>query len=228
MKAVAGVIILAIVLVGAGVVGLSEARLMRQMVAEQQRLATLHYDDEGVPNATLLNRLSLPFAAAGSVEAQRAALNYWQARYEILTPLSGVTGERQAADPAVLLIATNAAFRAAAPEFTNPKVAVEKLDAVIQAYGDVLRSEPNNVDAAYNYEYVSKFRDLVARARVPVQKGQVALSVDLPVGPTIHGRPGGPPPEVAMKDFKTVQPLQSDERGEQIEVGRTPVTRRKG
>lgn len=194
MKAVAGVIILAIVLVTAGAVGLSEARLMRQMVIEQQRLSTLHYDDEGLPSTSLLNRLSLPFASTGSAETQRAALNYWQARYEVLTPLSGVTGERQAADPSVLLIATNAAFRAAAPEFTNPKMAVEKLDAVIQAYGDVLRAEPNNIDAAYNYEYVSRFRDLVARARVPVQKGQLALSVDLPVGPTLHGRPGGPPP----------------------------------
>jgi hypothetical protein len=31
-----------------------------------------------------------------------------------------------------------------------------------------------------------------------------------------------------MKDFKTYQPLQDDERGELIQVGRQPVTRRKG
>ena len=31
-----------------------------------------------------------------------------------------------------------------------------------------------------------------------------------------------------MKDFKTVSPLENDERGEQIEVGRRPVQRKRG
>jgi hypothetical protein len=180
---------------------------------------------------TLVGRLSLPSSSTEAVETQRATTNYWQARYQELTPLTGATGDRSTTDPDMLLIAANAAFRASFPDAGNSKATVDQLNGVMQAYGDVLRADPNNLDAAYNYEYVARFRDALARGR-PLARGgkdpkNVELSGDLPAGPTLHGRPGGPPPE-SSGEFKTYMPMQGDERGEQIEVGRKPVPRRRG
>ena len=231
MKTAAGVLIIAIVLVAAGIIGLSQAQSMRQLVNDQQRLATLHYTNEtasaGGAMSALLSRVSLPFISSGAADNEKATMNYWQARYEALAPLAGGTsGQGKTTDPNVLLIAANAAFRATHQE--DGKAAVGQLDAVMQSYGDVLREDPNNLDASYNYEYVARLRDQIAKGKPPKREQTVALSTDLPVGPTLHGRPGGPPPEVAMKDFKTVSPLENDERGEQIEVGRRPVQRKRG
>ena len=52
--------------------------------------------------------------------------------------------------------------------------------------------------------------------------------VDLPTGPTIHGRPGGPPESESMGDFKTVTPMRYDEREEQMDPGRGQKLQRKG
>jgi hypothetical protein len=230
MKSAAGAFILAIVLIVAGVVALGEARLMRQLAFDQQRLATLHYDDDSsVETTSVIGRL--PFSSSASIETQRVAASYWQARYEALTPLTGSGGERQAADPQILLIAANASFRASRPETSdNTRIAVERLDGVMQAYGDVLRADPGSVDAAYNYEFVFKLRDAFAKGKPPRPRDTKAeiVSADLPVGPTMHGRPGGPPPEVPMADFKTFAPMATDERGELMETSRTGIGRKKG
>ena len=234
MKTVAGAIVLGVVLILAGAVFLSEARLLRRLAADEQRLATLDYEEEeDDTTATLMDRLALPFSSRARAETQRAAATYWRARYEALTPLTGVTGERPASDANVLLIAANAAYRSSSLEFGSQsaqRAAVNQLDSVIQAYADVLRADPASIDAAYNYEYVSRIRDTIARGRqIPRPKETaVALSDDLPIGPTVHGRPGSPPPEVPNADFKTYSPLQADERGDLMETEREGVTRRKG
>jgi hypothetical protein len=54
------------------------------------------------------------------------------------------------------------------------------------------------------------------------------VSVDLPTGPTVHGRPGGPPEGTDMSDFKTITPMRYDEREEQMDPGRGKELRRKG
>jgi hypothetical protein len=235
MKSVAGAFILALVLFAAGALSWSEAQLTRQIAAAHQRLATLHYDsDDGITGTSgLLNRLPLPGSSTGDVAAERATVNYWLARYEILTPLSGSGGNRPAGDPDVLFIAANAAYRSSHPESGNPKAAVERLDNVMQAYADVLRANPNHVDAAYNYEYVARLRDTLAKGKplpkpAKDQKQAPDFSVDLPTGPTLHGRPGGPPPELPMADFKTITPMRFDEREEQEQPGKGAVKKRRG
>ena len=65
--------------------------------------------------------------------------------------------------------------------------AVERLDTVIQAYAEVLRSDPGNADAAYNYEYAVRFRDSIARARPGARgRGPFPLTV-VPVRTTGAG-----------------------------------------
>ena len=71
----------------------------------------------------------------------------------------------EAADAEVMFVATNTAFRAATRQTTDRPRTVERLDTVIQAYGEVLRAAPANVDAAYNYEYAVRRRDIIARGK---------------------------------------------------------------
>ena len=100
------------------------------------------------------------------------------------------------------------------------------------AYADVLRKAPTMTDAAFNYEYVVKLRDRVAKAPArrgpPPKAAPLEESVDLPIGPTLHGNPGGPPDETPMGDFKTVTPMRYDEREEQMDPGRGQKLQRKG
>src|SRR5262245_28026156 len=114
MKTAAGALILAIVLLLVGAVCLNEMRMTKRLVTEQQRLSTLQYDVEAVeaPEATMLDRVSLPFSPATSAEAQRATFSYWLGRYESLTPLTGATGQRQTTDTNLLMLAANATYRA--------------------------------------------------------------------------------------------------------------------
>jgi hypothetical protein len=231
MKTLAGGFIIGAVLILAGAIALSEARQMERLGGEEQRLATLQYEAETTPatSTSLVDRLSLPFSTAPAAEHQRAEFDYWRARYEALTPLTGSTGDAPSTNPGLLMIAANAMYRATAPEPGNTRGSVERLDSVIQAYGDVLRADPTSVDAAYNYEYVSRVRDAFAKGRLLARpQRKIALSDDLPVGPTVHGRPGGPPPDTGMDAFKTFMPLQNDERGELMNRDRTRVSRGKG
>lgn len=238
MKSIAGGLILALLLFAAGTLSLRESRHSRRLAEAHQRLATLQYTDEGdlSSDATLLNRLPPPIGLARETESRHeATVSYWLARYTSLTELANPTNGPAGTDPALLFLAANAAFRTSAPQSEDRKAVVARLDTVIQAYADVLRKDPSLSDAAYNYEYVVKLRDAVAKGPAKGardgKKGPVAppdISVDLPAGPTIHGRPGGPPEGESMSDFKTVTPMRYDEREEQMDPGRGQKIQRKG
>ena len=243
MKTIVGGLIAAVLLFAAGALLWSEAKFTRQVAQSHLRLATLHYDEEGDaptgPTVTLLNRLPWPAGSLGDdVQRHRATVAYWLARYQSLTESAQGANAPAADDPALLFVAANAQFRSSSPIGTDPRIAVERLDGVIQAYADVLRKDPALTDAAYNYEYVARLRDTLAREK-PAQRAarekKLAAankldegSVDLPAGPTIHGLPGGPPEGEPMSDFKTISPMRYDEREEQMDPGKGKVIRRKG
>jgi hypothetical protein len=241
MKSAVGGLIVAVLLFAGGAVCWSEAKFTRQVAESHLRLATLHYDadeDVGSGATAMLNRLPWPTGSlTGDVERHNATVAYWLARYQSLTDRTNGSGPPASDDPGVLFVAANAQFRSSAPRSTDPKSAVERLDGVIQAYADVLRKEPNYADAAYNYEFVARLRDAIAREKPSARAARdkrMALakprdvSVDLPAGPTIHGLPGGPPEGVPMSDFKTISPMRYDEREEQMDPGKGKVMRRKG
>ncbi len=231
MKSVAGGIILAIVLFVVAALARNEANITRDVAHSHQRLATLHFDeDPPAEEGNLLDRLPLAGGAHADVEEHRALVNYWLARYEALKSLTGATGQAPSSDPKLLFVAANGAFRASHPEQGDKKAAVERLDAVLQGYADALRVDPNLTDAAFNYEYVARIRDLLARGK-PAPKpyvGKPDLSVDLPTGPTLHGLPGFPPETVPMSDFKTMSPMRFDEREEQQQPGKGKAPVRRG
>jgi hypothetical protein len=221
MTALAGRVLLTILLFAASAVCFADARLARQMADAHRSLATLEYDAAAdVDEATWLQRVPIPGTMpAGEAARDRAITTYWRAKYDALKPLRDAAGTETGTDSRLLLIAANAAFRGSHPETGERTRAIERLDAVVQQYADVLRADPGAADAAYNYEYVLRVRNLLAKAKGPrsgdFKPSPIVPSVDLPAGPTVHGRPGGPPPGVLMSDFKTIIPKRSDEREEQ-------------
>ena len=241
MRSAAAGLLLALVLFAAAWVARSEADFARRLAAAHEHLATLQYNvnDEVGEEPAVLSRLPLPVASlSANVREHRARVSYWRTEYRELTgasPLSGGNARDTEVDPEVMLVAANAAFRSTVSDATDRIATVDRLDRVIQAYADVLRTAPGYTDASYNYEYVARFRDTFAKskaARIPKEQqrrvdGELDVSVDLPIGPTVHGRPGGPPQDLPMQQFRTVTPMRFEER-EELEPGRGPRPRRRG
>jgi hypothetical protein len=225
----------------------NEAALARRVAAAHVRLATLRYEAAAAIDdaPTPLSRLGVPgLSLAPEIERHRSRAGYWLARTTAdadapaaARPLAGARGgnvaaDGEAADTDVMFVRTNAAFRAATRQTSDRNAAVERIDNVIQAYGEVLRADADNADAAYNYEYAVRLRDTIARGRParprrPGAPEAPEVSIDLPAGPTIHGVPGGPPPDIPGDQFRTLAPMPYEER-EETDPGRGPAPQRKG
>ncbi len=135
--------------------------------------------------------------------------------------------------PTILLTAANAAYREAQRDPAVGPAAVQRLDGVLQAYASALKASPRNVEAAYNYEYVARIRDQVARSPQGRIAGSTAASGpvmggDLPAGPTIHGGPGAPPPDAKMEELQTIAPMEYGDREAQPEATPGAKRERKG
>lgn len=239
MKSVIIQLIVAAALFTGGWALWNEARTARRVADAYTRFALLRFDvdDRIGETVSLLDRVPLPIQTLGTdVRRHRTTVSYWRHDYGPLTaPLDAAEQQAVSLDPALMLIRANASFRTALTRLDDT-AALERLDGIITAYGDVLRADPAQADASYNYEYAVRFRDRLAKLRprdrtpknlfkddgvIPVE------SADLPTGPTIYGRPGGPPPEIPGNQFKTIAPMPYDER-EETDPGRGAQPRRRG
>jgi hypothetical protein len=237
MKRTIGGLVLAVVLFGVAAACWQEARRVRRAAMAHEHLATLQYGStEAIdPPAWIWRQLGwLTGAQAGDVERHGSTVTYWLARYEGLADRTSATGPEASTDPAVLFVSANALFRSQPAPGADRRATIDRLDGVIQAYADVLRRDPAFADAAYNYEYVSRLRDSLAKPGPgkPAPKDRKTppedAGGDLPAGPTVHGRPGAPPEGTVMSEFKTITPMRYDEREEQMKPGRGREFRRKG
>jgi hypothetical protein len=255
MKSVAGPLVAAIVLALAGwafwLVGETETRIADM----HKQLAMLHYDEaesegEAVQQSLGLER-RVPVvgpAAETDVRDTRATAGYWRADYAAIAPRRDANGVVTETDPAILFLSANAGFRASQTATDRGDV-VRRLDNVVKSYGEVLKAEAGAcgtdveacetraMDAAFNYEYTIRAREAMVRSRAPaVAKNAAARpvlnggegDVDLPSGPTLHGRPGGPPPATDMNQFKIVIPKRGEERKDAPDAGKGGQKIRKG
>jgi hypothetical protein len=258
MKSVAGPIVAAIVLAVAGSVfwlaGNTEARL----AAVRRELATLQYagaeaeGDEVERSLGIERRVPLVGPAAEhDVRDARANAGYWRTDYAAIAPQKDANGVVTEKDPAILFLTASAAFRASQAASDRGE-GVRRLDNVVKSYGEVLKTEAAGcdtglgsphidacqaraMDTAYNYEYAIRVRDVLAKGRPPAAaKGAARVQAkasedqDLPAGPTLHGRPGGPPPAVEMNQFKIVIPKRGEERKDAPDAGKGGQKIRKG
>ena len=191
----------------------AEADAAERRARATQQIVTLQYAD-----------------VDGDVDAVTSAtVAYWLGQYDTVV---ADTGEDATADADVLRTAANAAFRDSQRNPGAGPAAVQKLDAVLQAYSSALKASPRDLEAAYNYEYVARLRDQVARSQGKVKlaplPGTAIMAGDLPAGPTIHGKPGMPPPEAKMEDLEILSPLEYGDREAQPEATPGAKRERKG
>ena len=232
MKTVILRLLTAVVLFIAAWLSWSEARLAARVADTRQQMATLQFEvnDDLSPSASVSDYLPGDQGSlSGQVRRIRATVAYWSGGYDQV-----IEARSEEVDADVLLTAANAAFRASERERRAPQAEqVQRLDGVLQAYASVLKASPRHAEAAYNYEYVSRVRDLVA-SRVPGKTPQARAAVararlgDLPEGNTIHGRPGGPPPEAKAEEFQVIAPMEYGDREAQPEATPGGKIQRKG
>ena len=161
-----------------------------------------------------------------------ATVAYWLGQYDNVIADTGAA----ATDAELLRTAANAAFRGAQRDVPGtgnrePGTVVQRLDVVLQTYASALKASPRDLDAAYNYEYVARVRDQVARSQGKMKLTPAPASFmagDLPAGPTIHGKPGSPPPEAKMEDIEMLAPLEYGDREAQPEATPGAKRERKG
>ena len=231
MRAVMFRVTIAVALAIAAWLSWSEARLAERVGDAKEHIATLRFADVPVDleaDSTLADYLPGRRRASDDVRVATASVGYWLGRYDAVTPDT----DNAEADAEVLLTAANASFRAAQRDPGSGLAAVQRLDGVLNAYASAMKASPRGRDAAYNYEYVARLRDQVARSQGKPTKPQAAPLAasggDLPAGPTIHGRPGAPPPEAKMEELQMLAPMEYGDREAQPEATPGGKRERKG
>jgi hypothetical protein len=212
--------VVAVVLAIAAWLSWSESRLAAHVAAARQSIATFDYTavDALEPSRGLSDYFPVARPLADDIHIAKATQAYWMGRYEAVAVDSGE------ADAEMLLAAANAAYRASMRALGTGPSAAQKLDGVLQAYALAMKAVTEDEggatarEAAYNYEFVARLRDQVARgprgkaAATARPAGAPVMGGDLPAGPTIHGGPGGPPPDAKTEEFQIIMPMEYGDR----------------
>jgi len=255
MKSVAGPSFAAVVLAIVGAAFWIAGQTENRLADVHKQLAMLRYADAFDEGGTVEESLGLERrmpVVGQQVESDardlRASAGYWQADYAAVAPRKDANGVVTETDPGILLMSANAAFRASQAA-GDRLTTVRRLDDVVRSYGEVLKAQSKAcdadartcqaraTDAAFNYEYAIRTREALAKNRPPAPSKKEpkepktiakAAEDDLPVGPTLHGHPGGPPPATDMNQFKIVIPKRGEERKDAPDAGKGGQKIRKG
>ena len=185
MKSAVGPFVVAIVLVLAGAGLWLAGRTETRLTDVHKQLATLQYADAQSIGADVERSQSLALerrvpmlgkAAETDARDVRAAAGYWRTDYAAIAPQKDANGVVTETDPAILLLNANAAFRASQAAGDRLDT-VRRLDTVVKSYAEVLKApacgagdracDGRATDAAFNYEYAIRTRDLLAKQRGP-------------------------------------------------------------
>jgi len=230
-------LLVAALLIGAAMTLWTASGLADDRAADHERIATFHDSastDDSVSVRPWTRWLRTTLDAESIHDA--STRDYWHRRYESLTDTAT---SRERDDPASLLMAANATYRQMQRDARGRPLTADELDRALQAYAGVLKNGGFDRDAAWNYEYVARLRDMAAKERpVGRQAGAkpgaaVPLSTDapstaapqiapdtrggLPAGPTVHGRPGTHPPSTKGEEFEVITPMDYGDREAQPE-----------
>ena len=247
MRKILGQAAIALVLFGFGYLSWSAGQLQNRMADAHEELAVLRYNAADAEYADLEAAMGLvsrvPWVAdtlVTDVQGDRATGDYWQARYDALGPKRDAAGATIEQRPRELALAANAGFRTSQRESGDRQVMLRRLDQAVKTYTDVLKKNPGDADAAYNFEYIVRLRDTVSKSKPPApgkredpakllqQPTGVVMAGDLPEGRTVHGDPGAPPPNTDMTQFKMHIPVRPDERQGGSDAGQGKEKVRKG
>ena len=229
MKSFTGFLIGAVILALAGAALLGAARLERHLADAHEQAATLRYAEaqdslaaaeEYAAYASWIPGVGEP--TLKEIRARQAAIQYWRKDYDAVLP--------ERTEPVALvdetnvdlqLVVANAAFRVGYAQAKDRATMIQALDEAASGYMTVLKNNTWHPDAAYNYEYVIRLRDELARNR------RLAIPEEKPDGDL--GEEGEPSAATSSEGFEIYIPLESDEKApEGGDAGKASTKDRKG
>jgi hypothetical protein len=216
MKSAASLVILVVLLVVAGTILWFAAEAEARLAAAEYALVTLRYERaaEELDAARGSGVLEPLVSRVGRAGTDSAVARYWSGDYEALA---------ESEQEALKLLAANAEYRMLRSTGGTYQSFVARLDSISKQYAEILRTQPDNEDAAYNYEFVLRLRRAAMTAKQNIPGLDPAAG-----GITVHGIPGAPPKDSDAKKFKMIVPMMPDERQEAEEAGRAGRKIRKG
>ena len=207
--------LIAVILVAAGAILWRSSEHERRLAAAERDLVTLKFGDAATAAGQPGGRLAglMPGARTDAdAKALASAAGYWAGDYD-----------KAIENPDAKLLAANAAYRKLRLAGGSWQAVVGRMDSVVKQYAEILRENPNNTEAAFNYEYVVRLRAVFAARKLPVPPLNARAN-----GLTIHGYAGAPPEASDMKKFKMIVPMRPDERLEAEKAGKGTTKVRKG
>ena len=210
-----GQALIAIILVAAGAILWRSSEHERRLAIAERDLVTLKYADAAVAAEQPGGRLAgLMPGARTDADAKTLAstAGYWGGDYD-----------KAIENPDAKLLAANAAYRKLRLSGGSWQAVVGRMDSVVKQYAEILREDPANTEAAFNYEYVVRLRAVIAARKLPVAPVD-GKNANI----SIHGSAGAPPEASDMKKFKMIVPMRPDERLEAEKAGKGTTKVRKG
>ena len=208
-----GQALIAVVLVAGGAILWRTSEAEHRLAAAERDLVTLRYEEAAVAQGP--GRIASLLPGNGGLAADAKSLNataaYWQGDYDTV-----------ASNPDAKLLAANAAYRTLRKQGGTWQAVVGKMDSVVKSYAEILREQPDNAEAGFNYEYIVRLRAVLTARKQPVAPFDASATL------TLHGFEGAPPEESDMKKFKMIVPMRPDERLEAEKAGKGTTKVRKG
>lgn len=209
-----GQALVAIVLVAGGAILWRSSETEQRLAAAERDLAMLRYQ-EAAAQAQGPGRIASLLPGNDQLAADAKSLNataaYWMGDYD-----------KVAENADAKLLAANAAYRTLRQEGGSWQAVVGKLDSVVKSYAEIIREQPDNAEAIFNYEYMVRLRAVLAARKQPVAPFDATDML------TLHGFEGAPPEASDMKKFKMIVPMRPDERLEAEKAGKGTTKVRKG
>lgn len=209
-----GQVLIVIVLVAVGAILWRTAESEQRLASAERDLVTLRYQ-EAADLAQGPGRIARLLPGSDRLTASANALDtsaaYWQGDYD--TVATNVDAK---------LMAANAAYRKVRQEGGTWQTVVGRLDNVVKSYAEILREQPDNAEAGFNYEYTVRLRAVLTARKQPVAPFDATATL------TLHGFEGAPPEASDMKKFKMIVPMRPDERLEAEKAGKGTTKVRKG
>lgn len=220
---------IALALFGFSALGVS--KLEGHLADAQQQLATLQYDSakESLVEANQYadHARWVPWLGRDErqeIRARNAALQYWKKEFDTLVPAQAEPVAAVGDDNVELqLVVANAAFRVGQGRSKDKATTMKALEEAAAGYLTVLKNNTWHTDAAYNYEYIVRLRDELAKGKQPPQppKDQSEESD--------NGESGAPSPATSSKGFQIYIPLEQGEKNPSGgEAGKAAPKERKG
>jgi hypothetical protein len=231
MKSFLAFLIAAIVLAVVGAACLGVARLENHMADAQQRVSTLQYTEAkaSLEEAEQYADRSrwVPFLGRDErreIRAREAAVQYWQKRYDAIVPAQAEPVAAVGDDNVELqLVVANGAYRLGQGQSKDKPSTMKALDEAAAGYLTVLKNNTWHPDAAFNYEYIVRLRDELAKSKNPPQPPK-DQSEDAD-----NGESGAPSPATSSKGFQIYIPLEQGEKNPAGgEAGKAAPKERKG